>query len=542
MQRIYSLWSALLGIVIVATSIYGGFHYFSPIPYWDQWNGYIGFYHAIVDGDYKFFWSQHMDHRIVFPRVLFFLDIWAFGGWNIFNIVSIYFMLACIGATVWIVYRNGPAQRYSPFLIVGLIGSFLFSWIQNENLKWGFQTQFVAVYLFAVLAFAFYSKPTGSMSRVALGVLFCTMAELSMGNGIATYYAMAMQGVLLRRSWREVLTVVVAGVIANAVYLYHFVKPVMSFDPAVNLVPLERLRFFLIFIGNPLFFINNSLALAGAGGLLVFAFAAWATISLYFKKQFTPYRAFLLVGYAFIVASAIGATQGRWMLGLYAAVSSRYTFPVLLGFLLMSLLAIDLAKTKRAHVLVILVPLVLLSFLVKFQRNVNGDTEVLFQWKLAVLAQKIGLDRPKLDNLIFPPDVHYVYEREAKFAAENQIGPYSRGWLHDAGLVRFDKDFVDATRCAGFLESTHTDDTGIVASGWVVPHITTDRSLLVVMVNGDGQTVGYGVSGRSRPDVEGFIKGAPKGAGWSGFAKAGEKNLSAYALIGDRFCPLETAK
>jgi len=481
-----------------------------------------------------------MDHRIVIPRILFFLDIYVFGGWNAFGIVAIYFMLACLGVTIWIEYKKWHTVRYSSFIIIGLIFSFLFSWIQNENLKWGFQSQFIAIYLFAMLAFAFYSRPTGSVKRVALGLIFCACAELSMGNGIATFFVMATQGFLLRRSWREIATILVAGAIASAIYFHNFVKPVLPLDPAVAHVPLARLKFFLIFLGSPVFWVTHSLLLAGMAGLLLFVLAALATIHLYRKRLFTPYRSFLIAGYGLIVASAIGATQGRWMLGLLAAIASRYTLPVLLSFLVLSLLALDMAATKRARTIVVLIPLVFLTFLAKFQENVNGDVDILYRWKLAVLSQKIGLDHQDLDGLIFPLNVHYVYEQEANFAAEYEIGPYSRGWLHDAGLVKFDKDLVDGSRCTGYLESVTTDSVGITASGWAVSPVRRHGSLLIVLVNPAGETVGYGVSGRKRDDVKANVKHAPGNSGWVGFAKPGQKDLRAYALVGDRFCPLQT--
>lgn len=539
MQRIYSLWGALLGIFIVATSIYGGFHYFSPIPFWDQWDGYIGFYRAIVNGDYGFFWSQHMDHRIVIPRILFFLDIYVFGGWNVFNIVAIYLLVACLGVTIWLEYKKWHTVRYSPFIIIGVIFSFLFSWTQNDNLKWGFQNQFIAIYLFAMLAFAFYSRPTHSVKRVALGLLFCVCAELSMGNGVATFFVMAVQGVLLRRSWREIATVLVAGAIANAVYFHNFVKPILPLNPDVAHVPLARLKFFLIFLGNPVFWITNSLTLPGIAGFVLLVLAALATFHLYRKRLFTPYRSFLIAGYGLVVASAVGATQGRWMMGLPAALASRYALPALLSFLVLSLLALDLATTRRARRFVVLVPLVFLTFLAKFQQNVNGDIEVLYRWKLAVLSQKIGLDHQELDGLIYPLSAHSIYADNAKFAAEYEIGPYSSGWLHDAGIVRFDKDLVDSSRCTGFLDTVTPDSVGITASGWVVAPAHRHSTLLIVLVNPAGETVGYGVSGKKRDDVKASIRNAPRDAGWVGFAKPGEKDLRAYALVGDRFCPLQ---
>jgi hypothetical protein len=50
LARALSLWSLPLALAIVATTLYGGYRFYSPIPYWDQWDGYIGFFRTLQEG------------------------------------------------------------------------------------------------------------------------------------------------------------------------------------------------------------------------------------------------------------------------------------------------------------------------------------------------------------------------------------------------------------------------------------------------------------------------------------------------------------
>ncbi|WP_143062191.1 hypothetical protein [Paraburkholderia diazotrophica] len=72
-------------------------------------------------------------------------------------------------------------------------------------------------------------------------------------------------------------------------------------------------------------------------------------------------------------------------------------------------------------------------------------------------------------------------------------------------------------------------------TGWVVsPRQKND--VLVLLVR-NGETVGYGISGERRSDVEKSVKGAPENAGWMGFSKAAD-SLGAYGFVDGKFCKL----
>ncbi|MGD4365427.1 hypothetical protein QT713_22860, partial [Xanthomonas citri pv. citri] len=42
---------------------------FSPVPFWDMWDGGLGFYVRQMT-DVSQWWAQHNEHRIVLSRIL----------------------------------------------------------------------------------------------------------------------------------------------------------------------------------------------------------------------------------------------------------------------------------------------------------------------------------------------------------------------------------------------------------------------------------------------------------------------------------------
>lgn len=542
MSRIFPVWSALLAAFIVATSIYGGYHFFSPIPYVDQWDGYIGFYKILKEGIYQVFWVQHMEHRLVLARALFWLDIAVFGGWNAFTVILNYLMLAGIGLVIFGEYRRGRAIESSPWLIGGIVFGFLFLWCQNENLKWGFQVPTILVYLFSTLAFAFFSRPDHRASNIAIALVFGVLSMLSLGNGILVFFIMAIQGFLQRRPWKESLIAIVAGCIAAAIYFHGYIIYSLPLNPDVAHLPLARIKFFLMFLGNPVFFVTGDLRHTAALGILSLAVAAAMVIYLFRKREITPYRAFLIANYGMVVAAAMGAARSRWMLGLVASAAGRYTTPVLLGYAVLALLALDMAVSRRVRFAACAVPLLLITWLASYQTQAWGDNSYLFKWKLAVLGQKIGLDHPAYDALIFPATAHDRYVDGADFSASRNIGPYGRGWLHDAGIVKYDPAKRDDSLCHGFIEPARTDSVGITVGGWMIARDADAGSALIVLTDNAGQTVGYGITGAARPDVSRAVPGAPDNAGWTGFARADAGALSAYAYVDNKFCKLSSIR
>ncbi|MFM0231731.1 hypothetical protein [Paraburkholderia sediminicola] len=549
MTRLLFTWSVALAALVVASTIFGTVHYFSSIPFNDQWDAYIGFFHSLADGYLQAWWNPQMEHRIVFSRLLFWLDGKVFGGVNIFSMVATYALIVGLCACVAYESRRQFLAKCEWVTAVAILSGLMFLWVQYENFTSGFQNQFIAVYLFALLGYAQFSKIGDHRNlRIAIALLCGILSALSMANGLAALFVMSAQAILMRRPLREIVTVTLIGAAIAAIYLHGQTIPVLPVDPAMAHVHLPIPRFFFVFLGSPVVFIWQSNLVAGIFGFLTFCAFASLIVHLYFTRKISAYRAFLIAGYGFVVASGIGASHGRWMLGFDAARTSRYTTPALLGYVLLLMLAADALPRRRTLVLALSV--LFLTFFVPIQIRALGYSDRLpyfaradlYSWKLAVLGQKIGLDHPELDAAIFPASVHERYVNQADYAAAANIGPYGVGWLHDAGIVNFDPDKVDQTSCDGFMDGTQTDNVGRVSTGWAIARKYQGGDVLVLLVDTAGRTVGYGVSGMLRLDVRKAISDAPRDTGWTGFAKSGDGPLNAYAYIGGKFCPLGKAR
>ncbi|WP_250465444.1 hypothetical protein [Caballeronia sp. GAFFF2] len=541
MPRLLPLWAAFLAIIIVLTSVYGGYHYYSPIPFWDQWDDYVGLFRRIEQGQYSIFWAQHMEHRLILPRAVFLLDILLFGGWNIFDIAVVYALLFGIARIFWNEYTRGRAQHYPRLMIGSLIVGFLLLWCQKENLTWGFQVQVPAIYLFSLLAFAEFSKLDKRALRVCLAVAFGILATASMGNGLVAFFVMAIQGLIQRRPWRESTITAIVGAAVATIYFHNYIKPQLEIDPVVAQISFARVKFFFMFLGSPAYYVWENLFFSASVGIMFVVVGSVTTAYLYLARAVTPYRSFLIATFGMTVAGAMGAANSRWMLGLIGASASRYTTPVLIGYITVMLLFFDLVKTRSARTKTGIIALLVLTFLAGVQLKVGRDNAYLYDWKLAVLGQKIGLDHPSYDGMIYPMHMHDNYLLNSAYAATTSIGPWGSGWLHDAGTVKFNSAQVDTTLCMGYIDTTSPDGSGTVATGWIVQRKPNWRrsSALIVLTDAAGQTVGYGVTGQKRTDVEAQVGAVGMNGGWTGFAQGRAKDLSAYAYLERKFCPLQ---
>ncbi len=144
-----------LGLLSLATTVFAVWSHFSPLPFGDSWDGTIGFYMRAMQNPWQAFFEQHNEHRLAFSRLIFFADVRYLGGRNVLSLIA---NLVLAGALATAFYRitlhHAPKlSREARFGLAGVALVFIFSWIQNENFTWGFQSQWFAVYLFALLAF-----------------------------------------------------------------------------------------------------------------------------------------------------------------------------------------------------------------------------------------------------------------------------------------------------------------------------------------------------------------------------------------------------
>jgi hypothetical protein len=149
-DRIIIVFVALWTASIIGLAISQSWLTYSPIPVWDMWEGYLGFYERASDGDWSVWWSQHNEHRIFLGRLLFWADIHWFRGASIFLLAADYVLLAVIAAMFW--QMLGERLPGAKFIVARiLLGLFISAWLfllcQGENLTWAFQGQFFFAFL-----------------------------------------------------------------------------------------------------------------------------------------------------------------------------------------------------------------------------------------------------------------------------------------------------------------------------------------------------------------------------------------------------------
>jgi peptidoglycan/LPS O-acetylase OafA/YrhL len=527
-----------LGVAMFASAMYGVARFYSPIPWLDEWDGYIGFYRNITTGWTGGWWVNHMEHRIVTSRVLYWLDIKVFGGQHVFLFIIEQVMQASLIVVTWAAYRRGRNNAAPMAWLIGLPLALLFSWTQSETFKWGFETQVIAAYLFALLSALAFTGDSRRASRVTWALVFAALAELSMGNGLLAFPMLFALCIYCRRPAREYAAIAITWAVMWAIYFINYTKPPVT-RPQLTLVETGKrfVEFFFAFMGNPSAALTGNLSVSMTLGAITFGLMAWLALAVYRSKAVTSYRAFLIGSYAFVVLSALAAMSGRAYFGPAAATASRYTTGPLLAWVMLGLLAFDFAKTEGARRLTILASAVAAALLATFQFHVTDDNSYLFDWKLAVLAHKIGLPRPELEALLFPAEAREHFSALATFAEKKHVALYGKTWLKDAGEIEFDPTMQDDSLCDGFIDAVQSDKVGPVVRGWLTTR-TGQSNVLVVLVSTAGRTIGYGLTGMPRPDVASAISGAPKNAGWEGFATKTDGPIRAFGYLHGKFCAL----
>ncbi|PYE21319.1 hypothetical protein C7410_115162 [Paraburkholderia silvatlantica] len=523
-SRIASPLAVVLGALVALSTIYGVYNFYSPVPFWDEWDGYVGFYRTAVECRcFSPWWVNHVEHRVITSRLLFWLDIRYFSGNHVFLFAAILSMLAGIVAII------STASRTYKAWTVGVGVALMFAWVQREILTWGFETQVVAAYFFTVAACAIFCRFDWPASRrFVLAYAVAILAEFSMANGMGVYAVLFGATVFARRPTTEKISTAILGAALIAVYFIGYI-PVPEAPGAIGGV-LSKAAFISLFMANPLALVGVPLWICIAIGAATLIAAVAVSVDIYRKREATPYRTLLVCVYVFVLLSAVAVTKGRSGGGFGAALASRYATGPLLGWWVLALLLIDYLRPARNAVMAVFV--ILAAVVSIGQRSAIGDNGYLYGWKLAVLSNRIGLENMDLVSQIFPQDPvrRARFEGNTAYASTHHIAIYGEQWLRDAGQVKFDPAKLEAGWCNGTLETAKDGS----ASGWVASP-EGDNALIVLTDDAD-RTIGYGVTGIPREDVRSAVPGAPGLPGWQGIAA--EKAARAYVYANERFCKL----
>src|SRR5487761_455533 len=119
-----ALLSIAVGVYVCASTAAMVIHGWSALPYWDQWDELIFSPKQVFS---PWLYSQHNEHRILFPRLLFAIDTFVFAETNKFNFFcDVALPLGLAGLIVHVARRHVSSALTDTLWIAGIVLTVLF--------------------------------------------------------------------------------------------------------------------------------------------------------------------------------------------------------------------------------------------------------------------------------------------------------------------------------------------------------------------------------------------------------------------------------
>ncbi|MEH1874366.1 hypothetical protein [Nostoc sp.] len=303
------------------------------VPFGDDW-ALVTFFDKIHSGTANFrdFFSQHNEHRIFFPRIIF--AILAFSSkWNIK--LEIYFSLLLALVNFVILYKIA-AYTYNKnnkllFHLFNFITCLVnFSLIQYENWLWGFEIAWFLINTCLILAVFILTVPQNLLPnlRIILASLCCFIASFSAAHGLLSWLALLPSVYILegKNKHKKIRILLWMGlfVLCIAIYSIGYEKP--SDHPGLLFIlqhPLIASEYFFTIIGFSLFTNVFNPIVAGLIIFITFSFFNLFCFINYQSEFLNKAASWLSLGW-FAILFASMTTVGRSGFGVDQATSSRY--------------------------------------------------------------------------------------------------------------------------------------------------------------------------------------------------------------------------
>jgi len=516
---VFALWSLpALG------AFYMMWTHWVPVPFWDEWDAPGGQLASYYRGtlDFAELFSQHNEHRLLFPRLVW-LPMAILAGWDVRHEMVLTFCFACLGCVgLYKVLGFSGGSAAGRALIFGLMNLLLFSPRQYETFLVGAQGQTFVPTFALVFALLMNLSQSSLSTKTIVNAALAFVSTYSFGNGMLLWLLAfpvdARSAADLPKDrpnkrifWRAAYLLTAAASVASYFISYqhpplspHVVSPIAQLPAFVGFV--------VVWIGS--LFSVSAPAIYGSVVLLFFIGLTVAAVRQMRRTgAWQPYYPWLVLA-CYTLASSCVAAVARLGFDHSMAGDSRYTafsafFYIALLGLGFSVCAQTEARwlTKRIAfpIAVASLLLVLTLWVVTFQterRWLRSDhrarqhTLLMVRWSDAIPQNpEMALSSP------YSPQETLATIRT--IAARDALRPR----LVSSALANAVKEPPDAINpSAGTLEQATLDGSGrIFCKGWaLVPDQNRPADCVVLGFetdNGRWQPFCVLETGEQRPDV-----------------------------------------
>lgn len=472
----------LIGLLILRDAV--------NIPFLDQWNGSAPLFAKMAAGTLTLtdFFAQHNEHRMFFPRLLFF-GLGRLTHWDIRAELWVIWLLVLI-----CLFNISQLARYSGwkgfsrcFWILSPASLLLFTPLSMENFLWGFQIGFVLP-LACVTASIWVAAYIRHPFNFVFAILLCTICTFSIASGLTSWvlttplllFAQSQSNSPTSKRWWAIWTS--TFLLELLAYFFHYEKPVDRSSAWSFLTdPLAASEYVLVFLGNPFTYGTTlpplPLGLASGGLLLLLLLICTSYI---WRKRFErgllddtlPWLMLAMVG----ITSAILTMMGRLEFGANQARNSRYiafavTLPIALLVLMRmvhshwtSSFSIPIRRLTKSILFLLMLPFLTATCL--------GFFAGLPVWSVIRQTRLFGKTLISFINVVPEPEQLAIYmfpddgRMKATASALARIG-YLHTPLLESNLVRnLAQDKSSGPTAVGKFQISRAESKQIELEGW----------------------------------------------------------------------------
>lgn len=519
----------LATLLIVSLAVAGAIRSYTPVPFWDMWGPYIRAFQLLHSEGFSGLFALHNEHRIVLARLFFLVDLGMFDGKLIFLIVLNYVLAALAALTFLLITRRclpQEDQRSLRLTISCLIISLCFCWSQQENLTWGFQSQFFLAQLLPLVALYLLYLSTQVLERDALYFVLACLAGIAsagtMANGVLALPVMMVLSLLLRTSrWRSALLTLLAVVVITL--YFHGFHSANSEDSKPLSHPLELVHYVLIYLGGPAYHITGSDDAATLVGSFIVGsciYFAWQALT---RRRHDSLLLLLLAYLLYIGGSALGTASGRLTFGLGQALSGRYTTPALMAWIALLIVYAHHCKWLRVSTTAsVLAALFFLLALLPLQwQTLANKRAVIHEQLVAALAGELHVKDKARILLIYPFIDDYLQSSVSLSQYHYSIFNDSR--IRNARLelnTPASTGQLQAPSCRGNIDSISPVDGAqdfLLIQGWIYNDQTKSSPASLRIIDNQGLIVGRALVGKPRSDVRKVLGTKARYSGFTGY-------------------------
>jgi hypothetical protein len=483
--------------------------------------------------------QQHNEHRVPLTHLIDLVDIWFFGGRNLFHFCVAVFATAMLAATVGRLATT--ATRFSKsekILIYSLIFGILFSQPQLEVFFWPFTignilSNFFVVLTFAILAQAGEKKcdPHLLLCAISTGLL----AVFGLASGLLVWPLGAMILITVERRISISLMVwVSAAALVFLWYFHDYARPEHHASPAITLREqfLDFTAFALTLLGSLLgaHGVAISAAVGGMISTLITSSVNRAATSLRMLSREALALAAIMI---FCCLSAAAAASSRINFGLEHALISRYS--TISALALASVIAFRVESSppntrtgtlsKIATSVLFLVLLTAISMVPT--RNMEWFEDSSARLKSNTIAMALHIDDVPMRS--WSPTIQSDVTTAIKLLEAKHLSAF-RSDIYNIGIhISARYRVVRSSRCVGHIDSVDQlpDELGAQRIvGWAWLKDSQRRADRIALADANGRIIGWASSGWTRTDVPEIIT-PNRRSGWLGYARG---NLPASVL------------